>query len=288
MKRQKRILTDILSGDKFKNLSNAEVTMLNVKNLLKLCDFDQYDLNGDLRSLIFKDEKTKEIVSSDPNLTSLVYNTKYFQKHKGKNYIVSANLIKALSGVKLDITKEYLPEHLTGYLDFNNKLIDQDGDEVTGAFFHVKQEPDGKGRISMCYITSIGGYAKAHVLLSEEKTLSEVMSEMKIVNNYFTVKEHAKNQNTVYRLIMNIILYAHNHENFSFEPPVKKKPDKKYKYTNMSYTLLDAIHLKINRNLEESVSGHFKWQRHGPRNSLIKLIYVEDYSRNKKSSVVSH
>lgn len=288
MQRQKRLLTDFLRDDiqdqKIKDITVAEMVMLRVKELLpraseilRQCD-ESFKLNT-------KELPLKEKILSDPNFISLLFSANNHALNKGNNYVVSHNLINVLSTVKINLTKNHLPEHFIGYFHLNNKVKDDDGDAVLGAFVYLDTDIETGDTLGIfiTYVTAEGYLGMVRLKLGSENNLESALREASRSNiNYYDSDVDRSMSANVYRLILNLLIYADNHQVFTFEPPTKKKPDKKYKYTKCTYQMLEAIHLKIDRNAEIAVNGHFRWQRHGPENSKVKLIYIKEYIKNKK------
>ncbi|MDB4330455.1 hypothetical protein N9948_01905 [bacterium] len=250
-------------------------------------------------------------VAKDESLKVFLRTFKAYKENPTKNFIFTKNLSKALEETKLDIKCKFLPKEFTAFLDVK-EMYDQDGDHVKGVFVHITQDPLPMMFLGcLCYSSEYKVHTISHLnipitepdqpLAEIVKSYDEISSEVDeetieklkkgeyvdILNKLDKKVEQAKYHKHLHT-IFNCILYIHYspelcvaQEN-DFSTKKSKRETQKKIFTPKKFFIMgkDFSFPKEYTCGEVGVSGHMRWQPHGPERSLLKHIYIKPHTRN--------
>jgi hypothetical protein len=308
------ILPDYLDGSKVSKNENLNLLskfcmitdyMELVDDVLIKINYEPTDyLNGiPVSSLV-------EFINSDESLKVFLRAYKGYLESPN-NYIVGKNLIEAMFHTSLDIKVKYLPKDFKAFLDLKG-LKDQDGELIQGVFVDIRtiQEKYCFTMGMLAFNTELNSYTISHLnipLEDTESTIEDIILKQKEIYRILADEDYQKIKNGEevpnlkavekvteasfhkhIQVIFNIILFIHN----SVESCVKTTnvfADKKSKregqekvYTKKEFSLVgqNFVFPKEFSCGVVGVTGHFRWQPHGPARSLVKHIYIKPHVRN--------
>ena len=243
------------------------------------------------------ENKFLQDLSEDDAMITFLRTYKDYIANK-KNYIVSKNLCKALKATSSVVKTSYFPDNFQAYIEIPN-LLDKVGDQIIGFFVSIVNKY-GERRMYTSYITynsDTKEYAPGY--LNFELDLYENMKDL--VESYSYIERHVnktdmssakeivmKSEYSEYiHVLMNAILYINNSKDLSLNVNQFAKKRSKFEtqkkiYTSKPFCVVGSnIFLPRVYQVDSTmVSGHFRWQPHGPGRSLLKHIYIDPHPRH--------
>lgn len=241
---------------------------------------------------------TREILGKlfelkDEGFCNMISAMSLYQNHSAKNYIFSEALVRILKRTKTDLSLKYLPESFYGFFDIPG-LVDIEGKVIDGVFVNIHKgvlqfsglvkEVHGKDSyFSQWYF---------QFPLDRNKTLSEVVGDSFFVSETSPgVSEMLplSDEKETHQLIANALAYVCNVPlglelgKNEFKGGWKKIEAQKKNFTQQDFIFVGKDYEGRVFSIDSTaVSGHYRWQPHGPERSLVKLIFIEPHERNYK------
>jgi len=262
----------------------------------------------------------------DQNLQEHLLVTWKFRKESAPTYYVPKDFAQAISKLDREIPVDLLPSRWFGYIAFAEDSVFDADDEVQGAYVYMgpaeetplrpenyskrvlwisyvcKDVATNRDQISIAQAPS-GDYAlinflslgKLLVELKPEKisTLIRSVPELDFLSDVpKTPLAVAGDRDTVYRTIINLVLYINsvdadlvrapstNHLSNS-QRAKRREEGKPINECTVPVTLVSWNYRRPSNYSVDStpVETHMRWQRCGPRNSQVKLIWVKEHLR---------
>jgi len=240
----------------------------------------------------------RNMLNQDKVLTGFYKSFFHYINSDSRNYILSKPLATALASTKTDIKCSYIPRNINGYVEIPD-LYDADGEKILGIFFHTKDYPGERGdnrEITIGYIVldkkmNTPTPCMLNVFFKDTDLLKDVVKKFPYMEvNYLkaSVDQPAELSNFMATIINSLIYIFNTSEKLTeeindFTGSKKAKQRQMNMYTSAPYTYVGrGFSLPKSFGSEHIVSGHFKWQRHGVGNLLVKHIYVDPYPRNRE------
>lgn len=244
-----------------------------------------------------------KLIKTDSTFKSLMgVHNEY--KENPKNYIVSKELTKALKRTKLDIKKKHIPRQFRGYLEVPN-IEDQYGDQIRGAFISSKTWDSGHQVLSIGYVVNpslmVYGFIRLPLYdYDDETSLEDIFKDYHSVITRPNEDKSAvitEKTDSVFsegpKTLVNTMLYitASNadlvEEVNQFDKKKSKKVVQEKLYTKKPYTFVGR-NFQMPRSSYElscgefSVTGHWRYQPHGPGMTQRKWIFIEEYLKRRQ------
>lgn len=270
----------------------------------KIVSFLSTRTSPDLAKLVLDSLQQDDVV-----LRSCLSYWLYKESKEKRNYIVSSNLTKCLSKIKMDIPVKALPkDDVRFYFQFNN-LFDDESNLVKGCFCCFNTDENNKRYIILSAIAEIKDerctyYTQESAsiyLLDKYDTLETLFKNEFIPTDYTKINggmtctngDESLFKTTTIRTILNAMLYVTNpNEEFKEEFNIFAKKESKLKvqkniYTSKKFTKIgygeDTEFLKLLVTKVTDVAPYWKNQPYGPQRSLRKYILCSGYERKQKS-----
>lgn len=238
---------------------------------------------------------------------------KKFKSENGRLYHVNRDFLQTLSQIDKEIPIDCLPDSFLGYISFAPKTISDDTGFIQGAYVFIgdgEETPLGPElwgkKVLWCSYIEEGDKLTVTALRVDlqNKTMQDLLSELKCYDYGWKKNEKtgfvtpSKTENTllnreaVFRTIVNSVIYI-----FCQNPILEKAPglvgmsqtqQKKYRQStgllNATSLPITFVNWKYERPIayskdKTSVIGHFRRQHYGPRNILVKAIFIEEHIR---------
>lgn len=236
----------------------------------------------------------KKILNTEPALLTMVRIYRNYVNEK-KNYIFSSGLVEALKNTSTDIKVSHLPRYFCGYIVMPN-LRDNDGEKIEGVFILIKN--------NVVYCSGLVNRANGTMInFIFELDRADTVSDVAKLYNY-----SVRHKDGVYldidntpgflidyqRTVLNGIMYIcstdadlkYRVNNFSTKK--KKLNVQKKIYTSSPFTVVgEDFSIYVNKEMKNNVyvRPHWRWQACGPRYSMHKLVYVKEYTKNKRDNL---
>lgn len=245
-----------------------------------------------------KDEEgAEEVINdffNDGFLKTAVADYSYFYKNKKrKNYIFSSPLTKALAEAEINHDTSILKEDKCFYFEMP---IEDESIELKCVYGFL-------ANLNTAIILSITLFVfdkklKAHRVFDlsldlgnkDLKTAFEEKMRGGLINHLYGKDSLEYGSNSFYRTVLNGIIYIFNNcEEMNekvneFANKASKNETQKKIYTEKPYVELgkNFVYLRLTKEEEVSVRGHFRWQPCGEGRAQVKLTYVKPHSRDIK------
>lgn len=217
-----------------------------------------------------------------------------YKKETPRNYYVGREFLEAIYQVRSDIPLDLLPDRFFAYVAFPKDCIFDDArDPVEGGFIFI-------GPATETMIDPNQGWNRAiwcswsYSPLKELKWGSIIESlDQEISFKSLVQKYQSEIGTNLLMLFANLVLYITKCQPELF--PLKASnmlTNKEKREFEKTHNVVNGCELPItlvswnyqkpkSYNVDSTtVSGHFRWQRHGPESSLLKLIYIDEHIRN--------
>ena len=225
--------------------------------------------------------------------------TKSFVLNKSPTYYVPGVFCDALSQIDRNIKCSFLPENFLAYIAFPKaKFKLPKGGFLNGAYVRIgsSMQSQTEARLfSAVFIedaTESGevNTASCNFTVWNGKTLYDCIPQ-------FDESVDGRPGETSLRILCNIlfnsILYIFHEQDQIFKlRPARELSNKKRKdlsrasggYLNLCTVPVELLNFDYHRPQQYSVDstvvrGHFRWQPHGPANSLLKLVWISEHER---------
>lgn len=290
----------IFNDDKIAKEANLQtyLSAFNSANTIKTSFLPgniQFDFSEFQNSLINKhpaygQELFDEVMSNQALRMTLVDYSKCYNDSTRKNYIFSHNLTEALSKTKIEQDTTIFQEERSFYFEMPS-LTDSDlqvfciygftikvGDRfMLIIYLFVKHKLVWRTIDFTFQIQEGQSLASEFERIMIGDTLDEFHNSSKI--NYKDV--------SIYRTILNGIIYIYNNceemdEKLNEFSSKKSKLEVQAKiYTSKPFVELGSnfTFLKMIKDQEVDVRGHFRWQPCGEKRQQVKLIYISPHNR---------
>lgn len=255
----------------------------------------------------------------DENALSHLGIARKFQTDRPKIYYVGKDFAQAMSGIDREIPADRMPKNFFGYIAFGKDALKDESHFVEGVYTFIgPADQVGAGKhygsgtvVWLSYVpqpSEEGMYpffAKALFPLIPER-ISQIVGQVgfskdaTLLGNA-TVPEHVEREREkIYRAVINTVLYIH-----SQDPDLRKlRPEKELSHTQRKRlrevggdtvdcsvpVVLVSWDYKQKRGIHVDstwVDTHPRWQRCGPGNSQIKLVWVKEHERRYKSDTIT-
>lgn len=242
----------------------------------------------------------------------------FHQKHF-KSYYLNSDFAETLGSVDLKIPTQVLPESFEGYIVFPEGLRDEDM-EVGGCYIRICKNqdlsipltdcrPDEKV-LWLCYTDSdfqgrvcdlLGPLTDARISNIMEFVADSPMAGDYTYRNGLTKasSEHNAFREKLFRTALNAVIYLYSQDAFllnctsDFNITNKKKQEARqagtYTECTVPLVLLNPGYEQPKEFTKDStwVRSHPRWQPCGPRNSLVKLIWVTAHERHYRMGLTT-
>ena len=246
---------------------------------------------------------------TDDNIPVMIENLNEHYSKRGKNYVVSIPLMKALKATSINLPTSKLPDYFNGYFELKG-FQDKDGEEVPGLWILIKRT--GGVRFFQCFYYSRHNTSEELHLssivfnLDKSQNIEECILDC---NNFskryeplrafkagafhkkkFIAIDDIHKASPLQRLIINIVIYVKNtsedlnEEVNKFADKRKKQEAQKNIYTSEKFIPLgrNFEYLKLVSDESFLVKGHFRWQPCGKNWSKVKLTFINPHQRKLK------
>ena len=258
---------------------------------------DNFYIFHDQDGLPISNRRTHDLLSQDQSLNNLLRAYSDYMKSEKNNYLISENLSKAFAKTSSAISTKYLPENFQGYIQIPG-LLDQDGWDIEGFFVSIyKYETCWKfyaGYLSNNPDHNNLDASFINIDLSSAETVEECVKKMPYVRQWinkntfeYQTEESPSEYNTYIHVLFNAVMYIAHGEDVSktknvFSTKRSKRVAQEKLFTPKVFTKVGYnMQLPRTYNVDSTVvSGHFRWQPHGPGRSLVKHIYIDPHPRH--------
>lgn len=249
---------------------------------------------------------------SDPHALVYALLGKHFIMSKDRKcYYLPFDFGTELAGIDRDIPVSMLPKSFTGYIHFAKGMLHDEEDEIAGCYVYIG--PANKVAIQVddpnepCFAaaywprTPDGSVDAVTKMVVSLKNLNDQGSI-----DFFDILPTGKRaeidskvqaiRDNVSRTILNTVLYINSQDPELFHLSSKYVVNTKKHHEDLAktgYSNLCSIPLTLvnhsylrpkEHHIDETwVRTHPRWQRCGPENSQVKLIWVEGHTRKFKN-----
>lgn len=244
------------------------------------------------------------LVKKDEGFKKLVVGYKYYLEDP-KNYVISKSLKEALRKTKQNIKIKHMPDYFNGYLEIPN-LLDEDNSLVAGIFASIRPLENEERILNISTVTNIKSPQVGYLTLDLSDCPPDTSME-DLVKNHTRLVTKANKEKTIIikteeetvfhectKVILNTIMYITS-SNAELVNEINQFSSKPSKYTAQKKIYTPKPYIFVGKNFqmprrgggikcgEFPVSGHWRWQPHGPGMSLHKWIYIEEYLKGAKN-----
>lgn len=244
-----------------------------------------------------------QTMETDMSMSMLIKTYGDYLVAKGKNYVFTKGLAKALAQTSTNVTSKRMPDSFVGYLEIPG-LKDLDGDIILGVFVNIFKM-NGGHYLNCGFVTDLKRLSVGHLNLEIKKDVSllksiqeysyiqrDVVSSAK--NGALTIATtDQKHKDYPYvKTLVNAIMYltssnadlTHKINNLSTK---KSKHDAQSKlYTKQPFIVAgdnfdyELIRKQLPDNIK--VTSHWRWQVCGVGRTEHKWIFINEHLRNAK------
>jgi hypothetical protein len=305
---QRMILPDYLDGTRVPKNKKLD-TLISLAGMWKYIEpidhkgwkLDFQRMDDDNFSIFngIPNEETFDLLKHDQSLNNLLRAYSDYMKSDKRNYLISKNLTEAFKNTSSKISTKYLPKNFQAYIEIPG-LLDQDGWRIEGFFVSICEYKD-------CWKFYAGYLSEnpeeknldasfINIELSDSDTVEECVKKMPYVRQWidketrqYKTETSPSQYNPYLHALFNSIIYICHAEDIkenknTFATKRSKRVAQQKIYTPKTFELV-GYNMKLPRTYTVDstiVSGHFRWQPHGPGRSLLKHIYIEPHPRNYK------
>jgi hypothetical protein len=221
-----------------------------------------------------------------------------FKNEGGRVYHVGKDFAKGISEIDKDIPVDLFPERFLAYFSFAENTFVIDGMMARGGFIFV-------GPWNETSLLEKPKNAERVIWLSFDFDTNDTPERLKYGSVLYPLSSSIHRElkdNTsqsvsgIDRALINLALYVSSTDpsllptkaQHQLSNSERKKFYNKYGVANLCTIPVILVSWNYSRpvtfNVESTtVSGHFRWQRHGPNNGLIKLIFIAEHERQYRN-----
>lgn len=251
--------------------------------------------------------------AGDVNLVdACVLMKKWRDSHEKAIYHAGGDFLREIAKVDRSIPVDRLPSRFLAYISFGTGIIRDEEDPIQGAYVFIGPAsetsfghqryvsgPDAQV-LWISYMTDAPYGGKACVLRVElepymtmKQLLGKIISQDMSFGNFRDSQEVTiTKREIVFRTVINLVLFI-----FQPDPELERlgpsnsiigrkrdilleKANKGKAVFNSCTLPVTFINWKWHKPMtEHMVSGHFRWQPHGPARSQVKLIWIDAFQR---------